>query len=144
MTPTETVMLCRFVKALCPQQAIDSYTPDAWHEVIGHLDLDECKAAVVIGARRSAFIAPAEIIAEVAAAQSGPKPHTQACRNGDHRSCAFGAGEQAWCMCVCHPRAVAKLAGPTPSAGRPELTTGPKRYEPGELHIGRTLPSPTD
>ena len=142
MTPTETVMLCRLVKALCPQQAIDSYTPDAWYEVLGHLDLAECKQAVVTAARRTAFIAPAEIIAEIAESRSSELPHSEACRAGGCRDCRFGAGQQAWCMCVCHPRAVKALAAPEPA--RPALPSGTRRFDPGALRIGRYLEPEAD
>lgn len=133
MTPTETVMLCRLVKALCPQQAIDSYTPDAWHEVIGHLDLDECKRAVISAARRKPFIAPAEIISEIAAVRSADKPHSNACRDGNHGDCRV-----SWCSCTCHPAAVA--AGTSPKPELPALPAGPKRFEPAALSIGREVP----
>jgi hypothetical protein len=67
MTNEETVILTRYVKAACPQQAMDRYTPDAWHDMIGDLSLAECKQAVVaMVGRRQPFIAPAEIRTEVA------------------------------------------------------------------------------
>jgi hypothetical protein len=47
MTPEETAVLTRYVKAMCPAQLIDEYTPDAWHDVIGDLRFDDCRAAVV-------------------------------------------------------------------------------------------------
>ena len=59
------MLLTRYVKASCPQQAIDEYTPDAWHDILGDLDVTACRAAVVAIARRQAFIAPADIVAEV-------------------------------------------------------------------------------
>lgn len=65
MTPTETTLLCRYVKACCPQQAVDDFTPDAWHDLLGDLPLDDCRAAVVAVARRQPFVAPAEIREEV-------------------------------------------------------------------------------
>ena len=34
MTPSETVLFIRYVRACCPQQAIDEYTADAWHDVL--------------------------------------------------------------------------------------------------------------
>jgi hypothetical protein len=122
MQPTETVMLVRYVKALCPQQAIDSYTPDAWHEVLGHLDLGDCQQAVTSIVRRQVFVAPAEIIAEVAQARGTDLPHSQACRSRHHADCRF-----SWCACTCHPAAVAKLAGAKP----PEIGPG-ARFQPGE------------
>ena len=65
MTPQETLMLTRYVKACCPQQAIDEYTPDAWHDLLGDLALADCRAGVTAVARRQPFVAPAEIRAEV-------------------------------------------------------------------------------
>lgn len=69
MTHEETVILTRYVRACCPQQAIDEFTPDAWHDLLGGYGLAECRAAVATVARRQPFVAPAEIIAEVRRAQ---------------------------------------------------------------------------
>jgi hypothetical protein len=65
MTPREAVKLTRYVKACCPQQAFDEYTSDAWHDLLGDLDADECTRAVAEVAKRQPFVAPAEIRAEV-------------------------------------------------------------------------------
>lgn len=65
MTPTETVVLVRYVKACCPHQAMDEYTPDAWYDLLGDLALADCKQAVQAVARRQPFVAPAEIRSEV-------------------------------------------------------------------------------
>ncbi|ASU81535.1 hypothetical protein CDO52_00890 [Nocardiopsis gilva YIM 90087] len=65
MTREQAVVLCRYVRACCPQQKIDDYTPNAWHDLIGDLDFDDCHEAVKTIARRQPFIAPAEIRAEV-------------------------------------------------------------------------------
>ena len=65
MTPSETVMLTRYVAACCPQQQIDDYTPDAWYDLLGDLDMADCRAAVREVGKRQPFIAPAEIRAEV-------------------------------------------------------------------------------
>jgi len=65
VTREETVMLCRYVKACCPQQAIDDFTPDAWHDLLGDLTLADCRAAVMVVGKRQPFVAPAEIRAEV-------------------------------------------------------------------------------
>jgi len=61
----ETVALTRLVAAVCPQQAIDDYTPDAWFDLLCDLSLGDCRAAVAAVGRRQAFIAPADIRAEV-------------------------------------------------------------------------------
>ena len=65
MKPSEAVILTRLVKAACPQQVIDDYTPDAWFDLLGDLSFDDCRAAVVAVGQRQPFIAPAEIRAEV-------------------------------------------------------------------------------
>jgi hypothetical protein len=65
VTPSEAVALTRYVKACCPQQQIDQYTPDAWHDLLGDLELADCLAAVREVCKRQAFIAPAEIRTEV-------------------------------------------------------------------------------
>jgi hypothetical protein len=58
----EAVLLTRYVKALCPQQKFDEFTADAWHDVLGHLTLLECRSAAAEMARRKPFVSPAEII----------------------------------------------------------------------------------
>lgn len=65
MTPTEAVLLTRYVEACCPQQRFDEYTPDAWFDLLGDLDFDDCKEAAKSVARRQPFVAPAEIRAQV-------------------------------------------------------------------------------
>jgi hypothetical protein len=62
---TEAVILCRYVKALCPQQKFDEYTPDAWYELLGDYLLNDCKDAARTVGQRQPFIAPSEIITEV-------------------------------------------------------------------------------
>lgn len=65
MKPTEVVVLTRLVKAACPQQVIDEFTPDAWFDLLGDLSLADCKAAVATVGKSQPFIAPCEIRAEV-------------------------------------------------------------------------------
>ena len=65
MSPAEAVMLCRYAKACCPQQAFDDYTPDAWHDLLGDYPFEDCKQAVKTVTKRQPFVAPAEIRAEV-------------------------------------------------------------------------------
>jgi hypothetical protein len=62
---TEAVILCRYVKAICPQQKFDEYTPDAWYELLGDYSLNDCKEAARTVGQRQPFIAPSEIITEV-------------------------------------------------------------------------------
>jgi len=65
MTPLEATTLCRLAKAMCPQQAVDEFTPDAWHMLLDDLRFEDAKAALVNVARQQPFVAPAEIRAEV-------------------------------------------------------------------------------
>lgn len=65
MTPDETVILARYVRALCPQQKFDEYTPDAWHDVLGEYTLNDARQAAARVAKRQPFVAPAEIADEI-------------------------------------------------------------------------------
>lgn len=65
MTPDETVILARYVRALCPQQKFDEYTPDAWHDVLGDWPLATARTAAAAVAKKQPFVSPAEIIAEI-------------------------------------------------------------------------------
>ena len=65
MTPIEAVTLCRFATAFFPQQHFDEYTPDAWHETLGHCRFDDCKAAVVEVSKGSPWCTPNDILAAV-------------------------------------------------------------------------------
>lgn len=70
MNPTESLALTRFVRAACPQQKLDEYTPDAWHELLADLTFADCKGAVVELAKRQPFVSPAEIRTEVRRARN--------------------------------------------------------------------------
>lgn len=127
-------MLLAYVAGACPAQKMNDLTGEAWLDILGHLGYDECRAAVRVAAAKQPFIAPSDIIAEVAARRSPEQPHSQACRGHDHRNCLM-----TWCMCTCHPRAVQELAGPPQTEpGQPALAAGPMRHEPGQLKIGRS------
>lgn len=65
MNATEAAILCRYVKAACPQQAIDEYTPAAWGDLLADIRLEDAKVAVRAVVSRQPFIAPAEIRDEV-------------------------------------------------------------------------------
>jgi hypothetical protein len=65
VTPDETVVLARYVRALCPRQKFDEYTPDAWHDVLADFGLADARAAAAAVARKQPFVSPAEIIAEI-------------------------------------------------------------------------------
>jgi hypothetical protein len=132
---TEVTKLLGYVAGACPAQKMNDFTGDAWLDILGHLEYAECRQAVRVVASKHPFISPSDIIAEVAAQRSPEQPHSNACRGGDCRDCRV-----SWCMCVCHPRAVQQLAGPPPfEPGPPALAAGPKRYEPGQLSIGRSV-----
>lgn len=65
MEPQETVMLTRYVRALCPQQRFDEYTPDAWHDVLSAYRLEDARAAAAQLAARQPFISPGELVPEI-------------------------------------------------------------------------------
>ncbi|MGW0033632.1 hypothetical protein ACWDXD_27945 [Streptomyces sp. NPDC003314] len=65
MTDEEVVVLAGYVRALCPQQRFDEYTPDAWYDVLHDFTLDEARTAAAAVASRQAFVAPGEIATEV-------------------------------------------------------------------------------
>lgn len=94
MTPLEAAALCRFTKAVCPQQAIDEYTPDAWHLLLEDLRFEDAKAGVVAAGRLKPFVSPAEIREQVRRMRSdrirdfGPLPLPP-----DHLA---GAEQLAW------------------------------------------------
>lgn len=136
MTLEEVVKLLAYVAGACPGQKMNDLTGDAWHDILGHLPYDECRAAVRVVGAKQPFIAASDIIAAVAARRSPEQPHSNACRGQDHRNCTM-----TWCMCACHPGAVQKLAGPPPyELDEPKaLPAGPKRFEPGQLSIGRSV-----
>lgn len=62
--------MAKYIAACCPQQAIDEFTPDVWHDLLGAYSLGECREAAKIVVSRQPFCAPAEIIAEVKRARA--------------------------------------------------------------------------
>ncbi|MEU5426903.1 hypothetical protein AB0H73_15040 [Streptomyces olivoreticuli] len=71
MTEAETVMLARYVRALCPQQKFDEYTADAWHDLLAPYDLNEARTAVARHiAAGNAFVAVGEIVTEIRKARN--------------------------------------------------------------------------
>ncbi|WP_367138953.1 MULTISPECIES: zinc finger domain-containing protein [Streptomyces] len=71
MNEAETVMLARYVRALCPQQKFDEFTADAWYDVLAPYSLDEARAAVTRHIKAgNAFIAVGEIVAEIRKARN--------------------------------------------------------------------------
>lgn len=80
MTPEETVMLTRYVRATCPQQRIDEYTADAWYDFLESYSLTEARAAVYQHVTKgNAFISIGEIVAEIRRARNDRlSRHTEA------------------------------------------------------------------
>jgi hypothetical protein len=70
MTPDETVTLARYVRALCPQQRFDEYTPDAWHDILFPFHLAEARTAAAAIASAQPFVSPGEIAAHVRRARA--------------------------------------------------------------------------
>lgn len=71
MTKEEALVLTRYVRAACPQQAMDKYTPDTWYDLLDDLSFMDCQAAVKAIGRRQPFIAPCEIREEVREVRAG-------------------------------------------------------------------------
>lgn len=46
MNAAEVLQLCRAVKAFCPSQKIDHYTPDAWLTILGRYNYADARAVV--------------------------------------------------------------------------------------------------
>jgi hypothetical protein len=65
MNSQQAAVLCRYVRALCPQQKFDEYTADAWHDVLHTYLLEEARTAAAALAGRQAFVAPGEIATEI-------------------------------------------------------------------------------
>jgi hypothetical protein len=67
MNKTDTVLLCRYIKAMCPAQTIDEYTPDAWADILDDITLEEAKAAIYDGVRdrKWRFIDATDVVAGV-------------------------------------------------------------------------------
>lgn len=71
MNADEMGLLVRSVKALCPAQKFDEFTPDAWLDVVGDLDYDEAYEAMRSLARKQPFIGPSDIVSEIADTRRG-------------------------------------------------------------------------
>lgn len=61
MTPQEALVLCRYAKAACPQQAFDEYTPDAWADLLADLPFNDAQTALKAVVKRQPFVSPSEI-----------------------------------------------------------------------------------
>lgn len=68
MNRTEAARLCRLVKACCPSQAIDEYTPDIWGEILAGYAYADAAQVVrdIVGQPlepgRSRYIEPGHIV----------------------------------------------------------------------------------
>jgi hypothetical protein len=65
MNDDQVAALIRMVKALCPAQRFDEYTPDAWLLVLDDIPFEAAVAALKPLARSCRFIAPADIADEI-------------------------------------------------------------------------------
>ncbi len=65
MNSQQAAVLCRYVRALCPQQKFDEYTPDAWHDVLRNYLLEEARTAAATIANKQPFVSPGEIATEI-------------------------------------------------------------------------------
>jgi hypothetical protein len=65
MNAAEALTLCRFVKAVCPQQVMDEFSPDAWLDLLGDLRFQDAREAVRNLGQQQHFIDPADIRKEV-------------------------------------------------------------------------------
>lgn len=66
MRPTETVEFVGKLRAACPGQPMDEYTPDAWAAILKPYTLLECEEAVIRLCRGPRpFLAPGEVATEV-------------------------------------------------------------------------------
>jgi hypothetical protein len=65
VTPDETLRICRMTKALCPAQAMDEFTPDAWHMVLEPYPLADAETALRELARELDFIGVKAIDARI-------------------------------------------------------------------------------
>lgn len=65
MNSQQAAVLCRYVRALCPQQKFDEYTPDAWHDVLRDYLLEEARTAAAVIANKQPFVSPGEIATEI-------------------------------------------------------------------------------
>lgn len=68
MIPAEILDLCRLVKACCPSQQLDAYTPDAWVLILGKYSFDDARQAVLeivsapLDLARSRYVEPGHIV----------------------------------------------------------------------------------
>lgn len=67
MEPNELELITRGIKALCPAQKWDEYTPDVWLQVLRKVKYAEAAAAVERLGARQPWIGPSDISKDVEA-----------------------------------------------------------------------------
>lgn len=65
MNAQEAIAVCRYVRAACPQQAMDEFTPQAWADLLTDVRYEDAQEAVRVLVKQQPFVAPAEIITEI-------------------------------------------------------------------------------
>lgn len=65
MNATEAFTLVRMVRAICPSQKLDEFSPDAWAVVLSDIRFQEAHEAVANLGRTNHFIDPVDIRTEV-------------------------------------------------------------------------------
>ena len=65
MTPEEAAVLSAYAEQCAPQQKFNEFTGDAWGDMLADIRFVDAKEAVIAITRRSPWVSPAEIIAEV-------------------------------------------------------------------------------
>ena len=89
------VDLTEFIAIICPQQKINRATAIAWYEIIGNLDFDAARNAVIAVKHSQAFVDPSDIIRQVEHAErrhAHPSERTVAEALGQSTVPAIGAG----------------------------------------------------
>jgi hypothetical protein len=62
MNEAEALKLCRYVKACCPQQAIDEFTPLAWADHLANVPYEDAKTACKQITAAQPFVTIAEVL----------------------------------------------------------------------------------
>lgn len=99
MNEMEIAQVLGFVRALCPAQKLDEFTPDAWELVLDGIDFDDAKAALKTLGQQLRFIAPADIAGEVRRARatrpSFPPGTGREALDAEHRAVVDGPEDVA-------------------------------------------------
>lgn len=74
MNLDETRRLLSFVSAVSPSQRITADTPDAWFQLLHDIDYDPAYAATKRIAKRQTYVNVADIVSEVRATKTQPRP----------------------------------------------------------------------